>query len=122
MSLRREKFAERRGLLAAQIARQRTELAEAYRNIERPIRYADYGLRGVGFLRSNPWIFLAVPAVLSTVSTLLGLRPKKSSKPLPVEHPSGEERPKGWTKHVVTWGGHGWRLYKLYRRLRPYVL
>ena len=120
MSLPRENFAERRGLLAAQIARQRMELAEAYLNIEKPIHYVEYGMNGLGFLRKNPWIFLALPAVLSTASTLLGLRKKKSSKP--VERHCAKNQPKGWTKHVATWGGHGWRLYKIYRRIRPYFL
>ena len=55
MSLRHEDFSERRGLLSAEIARQRGELAEAYRNLEKPIHYAEYGLRGFGFLRKNPW-------------------------------------------------------------------
>jgi len=119
MSLSRESLDERRDLLTAQIARQRGELAQAYLNLEKPIHYAEYGLRGVGFLRSNPWIFLAVPALVSTASTLLGLQKKKPATPAPVERPA-ENRPKGWTHHVKTWGGHGWRLYKLYRRIRPY--
>jgi hypothetical protein len=122
MSLHHENFAERRGLLAAQIARQRGELAEAYRNLEKPIHYAEYGMRGFGFLRKNPWVVVAVPAVFSAAATLLGLRKKKSSRPPPVQRQNIENEPKGWKKHVVTWGGHGWRLYKLYRRLRPYFL
>jgi len=117
-----EDFAERRRHLIAQIARQRGELAEAYRNLEKPIHYAEYGMRGFGFLRKNPWVVVAVPAVFSAASTLLGLRKKKSPKPAPVERENVETRPTGWTKHVVTWGGHGWRLYKLYRRLRPHFL
>jgi len=114
-------FAERRRHLIAEIARQRGELAEAYRNLEKPIHYAEYGLRGVGFLRNNPWIFLALPAVASTASTVFGLRKKKPPTPAPVERHS-ETRPKGWTGHVMALGGHGWRLYKLYRRIRPYFL
>ena len=120
MSIDHENFAERRGLLAAQIARQRGELAEAYRNIEKPIHYAEYGMRGFGFLRKNSWVFVAAPAVVSITSTLLGLRKGKSSKPAPRQRQSIENRPKGWKKHVVTWGGHGWRLFKLYRRVRRY--
>ena len=58
MSQDHENFAERRGILSAQIARQRGELAEAYRNIEKPIHYAEYGMRGFGFLRKNPWVFV----------------------------------------------------------------
>ena len=122
MSLPRENFAERRGLLVAQIARQRGELAEAYRNLEKPIHYAEYGMRGFGFLRKNPWVIVTVPAVFSIASTLLGLRKKKSSAPPPVQRQSIENEPKGFKKHLVTWGGHGWRLYKFYRRIRPYFL
>ena len=122
MSLPREDFAERRGLLVAQIARQRGELAEAYRNLEKPIHYAEYGMRGFGFLRKNPWVIVTVPAVFSIASTLLGLRKKKSSAPPPVQRQSIENEPKGFKKHLVTWGGHGWRLYKLYRQLRRHFL
>ena len=121
MSLPRENFAERRGLLAAQIARQRAELAEAYGNLEKPLHYAEYGLRGFGFLRKNPWIFAAAPAVVSIASTLVGLKQKKSSKPLPNLRQSIEKHPKGWKKHAVTVGRNGWRLYKLYRRIRTYL-
>jgi hypothetical protein len=122
MNLPRENFAERRGLLAAQIARQRGELVEAYHNLEKPIHYAEYGMRGFGFLRKNPWVIAAVPAVLSIASTLLGLRKKKSSTPSPEKQQySGESEPKGLHKHVLIWGGHGWRLYKLYRRIRTYL-
>jgi len=120
MSLRHENFAERRGLLAAEIARQRGELAEAYRNIAKPIHYAEYGLRGFGFLRKNPWVVAAVPAVVSIASTLLGLKKKLSSKPLPKRRQDLEARPKGILGHAVKWGGHGWRLFKIYRRVRRY--
>ena len=117
----RENFAERRGLLAAQIARQRAELAEAYDNLEKPLHYAEYGMRGLGFLRKHTWVLVAVPAVLSMASTLFGLA-KKKSEPSPLQRQSIENRPRGWKKHLVTWGGHGWRLYKFYRRIRPYFL
>jgi hypothetical protein len=121
MSLDHENFAERRGLLAAQIARQRGELAEAYRNLEKPIHYAEYGMRGFGFLRKNPWVFVAVPAVFNLTSTLLGLKKKKSLKPAPSRRQSLENKPGGWKKHVVTLGQNGWRLYQLYRRIRTYL-
>ena len=120
MSLFGENLSERRGLLVAQIARQRGELAEAYRNLEKPIHYAEYGLRGFGFLRKNPWVIAAVPAVVSIASTLLGLGKKKSPKPMPVQRQSVENRPKGIVGHALKLGGHGWRLYKLYRRVRTY--
>jgi hypothetical protein len=118
----RENFAERRGLLAAQIARQRGELAEAYRNLERPIHYAEYGLRGFGFLRKNPWVFVAAPAVLKMASILAGLKQKKISKPAPSRRQGVENKPKGLGRHVVTWGKRGWKLFQLYRRIRSHFL
>jgi hypothetical protein len=114
-------FEDRRRHLIAEIARQRGELAEAYRNLEKPIHYAEYGLRGFGFLRKNPWVFAAAPAVVSVTSTLFGLRKKKFSKPAPRQRQSIEARPKSFMGHAAKWGGHGWRLYKLYRRLRHYL-
>jgi hypothetical protein len=113
-----EDFAERRRHLIAEIARQRGELATAYRNLEKPIHYAEYGLRGFGFLRKNSWVFVAAPAVFSVASTLLGLRKGKSAKP----SPHIEEGPKGLGGHLVRLGGHGWRLYKFYRRARRFFL
>jgi hypothetical protein len=120
MNRRHENFAERRGLLAAEIARQRGELAEAYRNLEKPIHYAEYGLRGFGFLRKNSWVFVAVPAVFSIASTVLGLKKKKSSKPMPSPRQGMEARPKGILGHAVKWGGHGWKAFQFYRRVRRY--
>jgi len=116
-----EDFTEHRRQLAARIARQRGELAEAYRNLEKPIHYAEYGLRGFGFLRKNSWVFAAAPAVVSIASTLLGLKQKKSSKPAPSQRQSIEARSKGIVGHAVKWGGHGVRLFKLYRRIRTYL-
>src|SRR5476649_1650962 len=120
MSRPGENFAERRGLLAAQIARQRGELAEAYRNLERPLHYAEYGMRGFGFLRKNPWVFAAAPAVVSIASTLFGLKKKKSSKSAPRQRQGIENQPKGWKRHVVSVGRNGWLLFQLYRRIRTY--
>jgi hypothetical protein len=116
-----EDWAERRRHLIAQIARQRGELADAYRNLEKPIHYAEYGLRGFGFIRKNPWVFAAAPAVFSIASTLFGLKKQKPSKPEPSPRKSIENKPKGLTGHLVKLGGHGWRLYKLYRRVRTYL-
>ena len=113
-------FAERRRHLIAEIARQRGELAEAYRNLEKPIHYAEYGIRGFGFLRQNPWVFAAVPAVFSIGSTLFGLRQKKA-KPSLSQRQVTEKQPRGFTGHVVKLGQHGWRLFQLYRRIRAYL-
>jgi len=120
-----ESMDQRRARLAATIAGQRSELANAYRNLEKPIHYAEYGMRGFGFLRKNPWVLTVVPAVFSISSTLIGLR---KGKPVPKPSRSQrqeienlEKRPKGFVGHAMKLGGHGWRLFKLYRRVRKYM-
>ena len=116
-----EDFTERRRHLIAEIARQRGELSEAYHNLEKPIHYAEYGLRGFGFLRQNPWVFAAVPAVFSIASTLLGLKKQKSSRREPVQRQDIKIRPKGVGGHLVRLGRHGWKLFQFYRRIRTYL-
>lgn len=108
---------DRRRHLIAEIARQRTEFADAYRNLHKPIEIGESGLRAFGFIRQNAWIFVAVPAALKVVTFFLGLRgvpvaPKRASKE--------RERPKGFAGYAVKWGGHGWKLFKIYRRVRHY--
>jgi hypothetical protein len=116
-------FEEKRRHLIADIARQRGELAEAYRNLEKPIHYAEYGLRGFGFVRQNPWIFVAVPAVLKVTTALIALARGKPVKPAPRQRQSiKHEAPRGFAGHAIAWGRHGFRLFKLYRRIRRYFL
>jgi hypothetical protein len=121
MNLPEEDFAERRRRLAIQIARQRAEFSEAYTRLAQPIRYAEYGLRGFGFLRSNPWIIAAVPAALSIVRILWGAaRKTPASDSRPRQAQAEAPRPAGFKKTLATVAGHGWNLFKLYRRIRPY--
>jgi len=119
-----ESMDQRRARLAATIASQRGELAEAYRNLEKPIQYGEYALRGFGFLRKNPWVITVVPAVFSIGSTLLGLRKSKEpkiSRGQRQEPERLEKQPKGFVGHAMKWGGHGFRLFKFYRRVRKYM-
>ena len=115
-------MAERRAHLAAEIARQRGDLAVAYRNLEKPILYTEYGLKGFGFIRQNPWVLTAIPAALSVSSTIFGLVRNKSAKPAarPKER-MDERRSKGIIGHATKWGQRGWKLFQLYRRVRTYL-
>ena len=127
MSFRDDSLNERRRELTAQIARQRGDLAEAYRNLAKPIHYAEYGLRGFGFLRQNPWIFSVVPAAIAVTSSVVGLVRNKPAKRSRAPKWSDEERraekvPKSFGGHVLKWGGRGWKLFRLYGRLRKYFL
>jgi len=121
IELPEEDFETRSARLTAEIARQRGELVVAYRSLEKPIHYAEYGLRGFGFLRANPWIFAAVPAVFSIASTLLGMRKRKVSRSEPSQHQIIEHRPKGFKNTVVVLGRGALQLYQLYRRVRSFI-
>ena len=118
MSASQDDYSRRRGELTAQIARQRGELVQAYRNLEKPIHYAEYGMRGFGFLRQNPWIFAAAPALVSIVGNVLGWRKKKPTKGQLRQEQEQPEKKKGF---VRTWTGHAWNLYQLYRRVRSHL-
>jgi hypothetical protein len=131
MNLPAEDFATRRAELAAEIARQRGQLVAAYRDLEKPIRYAEYGMKGIGFLRSNPWIFVAVPGAVSIVTSILNLwRGEAAPAPSLPKVPKGLQqqqgnvpnKPKTLKDHAVLWGGYGWQAYQLYRRVRPLFL
>src|SRR5271170_2916876 len=107
-----EDLAERRRHLIAEIARQRGELAEAYRNLEKPIHYAEYGMRGFGFLRSNPWIFVAVPAIFGLVRNFIGGGKKPSAKAS--QEQGRGEKPKSLFK---VWTGRAMQAYRFYHRV-----
>ena len=113
-------FAERRRHLIADIARQRGELAEAYRNLQKPLQYTETGLRSFAFMRQNSWIFIAVPAALKVASLLFALRAGKPTQPLFRQRQKQETPPKGFMGHALKWGGHGWKLFKIYRRVRRF--
>jgi hypothetical protein len=118
-----EDFVERRRRLSAEIARQRADFSQAYARLEHPIRYADYGIRGLGFLRSNPWIFAAAPAAVSIIKTLLsGAAPKLKKSPNTHASSQTHAPAKGRLGQTVSLvANNGWRLFQLYRRIRSYL-
>jgi hypothetical protein len=127
MSSSDDSVINRRHELLAQIARQRGELANAYRDLAKPIRYTETGLRSLAFIRSNPWIFSVVPAAFTVVSSLVSLARGKPSPPRRAARLAEEEEraarkvPRSIAGHVAKWGGRGWKLFKLYRKLRKFV-
>ncbi len=127
-----ESLAEKQRRLAADIARQRTQIAAAYRDIAKPVLYTEYGLRGMGFLRQNPWILTVIPASLSTTTSVLAIiraltggkaAPKKAKRfgraEREVERDAKREK-KSVGSHLLKWGGHGWKAFRIYRRIRKY--
>ena len=132
MSAGNETLAEKQRRLAADIARQRTQLAGAYRDIAKPILYTEYGLRGMGFLRSNPWILTIIPASLSTTTSLIAIvktliggkaAPKKAKWFGQAEREAKRDVKRGKktiTDNLLKWGNHGWKAFGIYRRVRKF--
>ena len=137
MSADYETLAQKQRRLAADIAHQRSQLAGAYRDIAKPILYTEYGLRGMGFLRSNPWILTIIPAGLSTTTSVLaiakmlmgGKAASKKAKGFGNAERQAERTAERDVKrvkksvldHTLHWGGHGWKAYKIYRRVRKFL-
>ncbi len=133
MSAENESPSQKRARLTAEIARQRTQLAAAYRDIAKPVLYTEYGLRGMGFLRQNPWILTIIPAGLSSTTSALAIfryflpgktEPKKAKWFGRAERETEREAKRGkksFTDHAVKWGRHGWKAFRLYRRFRKFL-
>jgi hypothetical protein len=124
-----ESIDQRRARLAADIARQRGEFGAAFRNLERPIHYTENAMRGFGFLRENAWIFSAVSTSLTVTSTVMGLFGLGKGKPSALttaqrkrlSELERERLPKGFAGKVMKWGGHGFRAFKIYRRIKRFI-
>lgn len=127
----RESIDQRRARLTADIARQRADLGAAYRNLHKPIEMGESGLRVLGFMRQNAWIFTAIPASINIVTFLFGVKDMISGKSAvkaaaakerrAVERSIERKAPKSLLGHAAHWGGHGWRIYKIYNRVKKYL-
>ena len=119
-----EDFQTRRKALAAEISRLRGELAQAYLQLEKPIRYTEQGMKGFGFVRQNPWVITAVPATISLVSALWAWKKKKSgpaqtqSAPRVGVPPTAGNKMSRASQALMAGVEHGLRAYNLYRRVR----
>ena len=138
MSADGESLAEKQRRLSADIARQRGQFATAYRDIAKPILYTEYGLRGLGFLRQNPWVLTVIPAALSTTTAVLGLvrqfKPAKSVTPRQAKwfglgreeerevERAAKRESKGIANLAMKWGGRGWKLFRLYHKARKFFV
>ena len=118
----------RRQVLIAQIESQRLELAQAYRQLEKPIHYGEQALKGFGFLRRNPWVAMAAPGVTSLLFSGIGFllrrgKPVVKAEPVSREHiiealRAEEAKTK---KPMRKYLGYAIKAFQLYRRFRPLV-
>ncbi len=136
MSLPGEDFATRRAQLTAEIARQRVQLADAYQQLERPLRYTEYGMKGFAFIRQNQWILTAAPALVGSIPTIINLvssaigwkKKKKPPAPVQTQVRPAEVAPAGVatkmsraSQALMTGAEHGLRAYNIYRRVRSII-
>lgn len=121
-------LATRRQVLIAQIESQRLELGQAYRALEKPVRYGEMALQGFGILRKNPWIAMAAPGVTGLLFSGVNylLRRGKPKAEVQVDHEkiiralkAEEAKAK---RPALKYLGYGVKAFQLYRRLRPLFL
>ena len=119
---------DRRKELSEKIARQRTELAVAYRGLIKPFQYADTSVAALKVIRKNGWILGMAPSAVSLAFSFLGW--EKKSKPGLLARLKQRARPKAETleeelppklkKPLRKLAGHAWSLFQVYRKVRPY--
>jgi hypothetical protein len=133
MSLSKAGLATRREHLEKQIARQRAELAEAYRDLGRPLKYTQTGIKGFQFLKQNGWLLALSPSVVGLVFSFLGWKKTDQPRPKwfpfpwkkkPVEDEAEKEesgisrRARPLLHRLIR---HGVSAFKIYRKVRPFI-
>jgi hypothetical protein len=128
-------YISRREQLARQISGQRRDLAEAYRDLGKPIAYTQAGIKGVQILKQNAWLIALAPSAIGIVTGLLNLRKKddapkrglfdfwKKKAPAAEEEAAEIEAQAGQRARPLLRRliGHGVTAFKVYRRVRPYI-
>jgi hypothetical protein len=129
-----EDFITRRNKLAHEIARQRGELTNAYRKLEAPIRYTEYGMKSFAFIRQNQWVLTAAPALLGSIPSIIGLvssvfGKKRKKQPMAVQHTRSPEvvssgpvkKMSRLSQALMAGAEQGIRAYNIYRRVRSLI-
>jgi hypothetical protein len=126
MSYSKHDLVQRRRQLSVEISRQRTELTVAYRGLTKPIEYTQTGIKGFKFLKENAWAIALAPSLISIGLSFFGLKKQKPSRGGWLKFGHGEEEREvrreaaKAKKPLMRLLGHGWNLFKFYRRVRRY--
>jgi hypothetical protein len=126
MSYAKHDLAERRRQLSVEISRQRTELTVAYRGLAKPIEYTQTGIKGFKFLKENAWAIALAPSLVSMAFSFFGLKKQQQNRGGWLKFGRGEEEQEARRevakakKPLMRLLGHGWNLFKFYRRVRRY--
>jgi hypothetical protein len=121
---------EHRQELSDQIARQRTELTLAYRDLTKPFQYTETGIAGLKALRKNGWLLALAPSAVSLIFTFFGWEKKGKGRPGLLGRfgrkargeAAGIERDEvaQIKKPLSRWGKRAWSLFQVYRKVRPF--
>jgi len=126
-----ESLALRRQHLSQQIAMQRADLAQAYRGLAKPLAYTQKVIVGAQALKQNAWAIALLPSVISLGFSFFGWKKKGKAGLLGLLGLAQDEEKEKRAlereavararKPIMKWVGHGWKLFKLYRRVRRYM-
>jgi hypothetical protein len=119
--------------LIEDIESQRLELVHAYRGLGKPLAYTQTAIRGAQALKQNAWLIALLPTAISLAFSFFGWKKKGKTGLLGLLGLSPAEEEKAAMKQEMRQSasrlkrpllrkmlGHGWSLFKIYRRVRPY--
>ena len=132
MSPSKSELAARRERLSKQIAGQRTMLAEAYRDLGKPLQYTQTAVKGVQMLRQNAWLLALSPVAVKLAFSFLGWKKVEKGRPgllsffrkgnagtvVEDDARAASRRARPLLTRLL---GHGVSAFKIYRRVRPFI-
>ena len=120
----------RRRQLMEDIFKQRIDFANAYRDLGKPLEYTQKTVVGLKMLQQNAWLIALAPTAVNLLFSTFGW--KKAPRGNLLGRLFGGERrafqrqaqreAHAAKKPLMRWLGHGWRLFRIYRRVRRFFL
>jgi hypothetical protein len=117
----KESLAERRQALSLEIARHRTELAQAYRDLAKPLEYTQKGIKGLQVVKQNAWAIALLPMAVRLGFSFFGWTKKDEAKKVAARVREEEVAAARKKPPLGKWLGRGVALFQLYRRVRPFL-
>ena len=123
-------LSERRKYLSEKIARERIDLAVAYRGLIKPFQIVDKGIVGINLLRKNTWLLALAPSAVGLLFSFFGLEKKKkpgllgrlrgkAARSTDLDEERAEIVAKA-KKPISRWGRRAWAAFQMYRKVRPF--
>jgi hypothetical protein len=116
--------------LSEKIARERAEMTVAYRGLAKPFQYTDTGIAAIKTLRKNTWLIALAPAAVNLAFSFFGWEKKgkpgllgrfsRKTASAGAAREEAEEVIKKSRKPITRLAGHAWKLFQVYRKVRPF--